>query len=60
MSLQSKIKYMDKLNAEGKHESKYTVANYITCRKFQKSTENSQLPQHLDARVINKLFHYLT
>ena len=51
---------MDKLNAEGKHESKYTVANYITCRKFLKSTENSQLPQHLDARVINKLFHYLT
>ena len=51
---------MDKLNAEEKYESKYTVANYFTCRKFLKSTENSRLPQHLDARVINKLFHYLT
>ena len=29
-------------------------------RKVEKSTQNSQLSQHLDARGINKHFHYLT
>ena len=41
-------------------KGKYTADNYFTCTKFLKSAEHNQLPQHLDARGINKLFHYLT
>ena len=57
MISQSKINDLDKLNAEEKCKRYiYTVANYFTSRKFLKSTKNSQLPKHLDARGVNKNF----